>query len=421
LQIPIAKKRMIKKLNQKFLLIKDNSKIRRLFVGFTIFAAVSVFAISDFLGPLEITLESDTVNGLKVLRTKGEELIVQDYDSEGNLWATQGMWVYRLKPGHNNFVRKYHIPTGFSIFWLRNFAIIRRLTNRPECVELLPMDNGNALVMSAGSVWYRAGKSQKFRKTLVLRHYGIGIGQGILNNGWDEIQDGIILFGEYFTNKKRSNIRLYRSDNYGKTWKIVHEFKPGQIRHVHSVQQDPYSSKAWILTGDLDHESMVAWTEDGGKTIKPIGQESQKWRVTQLVFTNEALFWGADTDNPEESGIYRWDRKMEKIEKLVAVSGEIYYATRLAEGTIVMSTVRTGARNEKDNNTRLWIIRKGKEITPIIFGTWDRDKRKAKLRFQRRQGNDRLAITVLNHQEYNDELFIISEETLDLAAKHMNK
>jgi len=381
---------------------------------------ISACAVLDYFGPSEIVLKSDTVNGFAVLRSQGEELVVQDYDSEGNLWGTQGMWAYRLKPNSNKFVRQYHIPTGFSIFWLRNFAILRRLTKRPECVELLPLEDGNALVMSAGRMWYRSGLNQKFKETIVLRNYGIGIGQGIRNVGWDILRDGKILYGEYFKNIRRSNVRLYRSENGGKTWHIAHEFQSGQIRHVHAIQQDPFSSKAWILTGDLDHESMIAWTDDGGKSIKPIGQGKQRWRATQLVFTKKALFWGADTDNDEESGIYRWDRKTRALTKLSTVAGEMYYATRLARGTIVMSTARVGARNEKDEKTRLWIIRNGKEVTSIVFGTWDSHMKKAKLRFQRRQGSAELVITVLNHKEYNNELFIISEETLDLAVNHMN-
>ena len=62
--------------------------------------------VLEYFGPLEIVLKSDTVNGFDVLRSNGEELVVQDYDSEGNLLGTQSMWAYRLKANSNKYARK---------------------------------------------------------------------------------------------------------------------------------------------------------------------------------------------------------------------------------------------------------------------------------------------------------------------------
>jgi len=373
------------------------------------------YLIGDYYGPREIPLHEDRVWGLPCLRAK--DLLVQEYDPDGNIWATRGMVTYRLSPGESKFVRQYRIPTGLSVFWFRNFSIVRRLTLRPECAEVFPMPNGDVCAMSAGRMWHRPARGGDFEKTLTLRHYGIGVGQGIRNAGLARLEDGTIMFGEYFLNRhRRSNVRLYASCDSGRTWQVAREFRPGQIRHIHAVQQDPYTQKAWICTGDRDPEAMVAWTEDAGKTLNPIGQGSPVWRVCQLVFTKTAVFWGTDTGDSVVRGIYRWDRETGDMTKLVDVPGKIFYAIRLAKGTIIMSTV-AGARDDKNETTQLWVIADGEKVAKILAGTRASERKKAKLRFQRDQGGVSLCLTCLNHKEFNDgDLIIIAEQALRTAT-----
>ena len=395
-------------------------KKKLFWIPLAIFIVLVAYLAWDYRGPIEIPLQPDKAFGLPCLRA--DDLLVQGNDTDGHLWATRGMVAYRLRKSDSKFIRQYHIPTGFSIFWFRNFSIVRRVTLRPECVELLPMSDGEACAMSAGRMWYRPVHGKDFEETLILPHYGISSGQGVRNDGLVRLNDGTILLGEYFRNKDRTNIHIYASKDNGRNWQVAFDFQPGQIRHVHAIQQDPYTEKAWICTGDKDRESIVAWSRDGAKTLNPIGQGSQIWRVCQLAFTKDALFWGADT-GAEVSGIYRWDRTTHRLTKLIDVQGCMFYATRLAGGTIVMSTNREGANNEKDDKTRLWISTDGKSVASIVCGTWGgrstlASKRKyAKLRFQRDQGSDYLYMTCLNQKEYNDgNLIVISEKILRAAA-----
>jgi hypothetical protein len=391
-------------------------KKKLFWIPFAIFVFLIAYLAWDYRGPVEIPLQPDKAFGLSCLQA--DDLLVQGHDSEGNLWATRGMVAYRLLKGDSKFIRQYHIPTGLSIFWLRNFSMVRRVTLRSECVELLSMCDGEACAMSAGRMWYRPANGENLEETLTLPHYGIFIGQGVRNDGLVRLSDGTILLGEYFKNKDRTNVRIYTSKDNGMTWQVAFDFQPGQVRHVHAIQQDPYTEKVWICTGDRNWESMIAWTSDGAKTLNPIGQGSQIWRVCQLVFTKDALFWGTDTGSAAVSGIYRWDRTTHRLTKLVDVQGCMFYATRLSGGTIVMSTDREGAKNEKDDKTRLWIVTHGKNVTSIVCGTRASARKYAKLRFQRDQGSTSLYMTCLNHQEYNDgELIVISEKVLRAVAE----
>jgi hypothetical protein len=347
---------------------------------------------------------------------------VQEYDKNGILWATRGMIVYKLNKGENKFDRVAHIPTGLSFFWLRNFSIFRRITIRPECVEMVATNKGDICALSAGRIWFLPSGSKKFKETLQLSHYGLG-DQGIRNDGLINIYDSTVYFGEYFKNPNREKVSIFKSINNMVSWQEVYDFKPGQIRHIHAIQKDPYTEKLWVSTGDLDEESMIAWSNNEFRSIVQIGRGSQLWRVCQLIFTEDAVYWGTDTGSDDFAGIYRWDKKTGGLEKLQKVDGIVFFGTKLANGTIVMSTNREGAKNELDNRTRLLILGVDNKITSINCGTWNHNKKGfwfkfAQLRFQRNQGGPSLAITCLNQKELPDgELIIISEETLLAAAK----
>jgi len=393
-------------------------------ISISIFVTICIiYLYFDYHGPTEIALKPDYVFGFSCLRAR--DLIVQEYDIHGNLWATRGMIVYKLNTGNEKFTKVAHIPTGFSVFWLRNFSILRKVTIRPECVELIVTDNGDICALSAGRIWLLSAGGKKFIETYRLSNYGFG-DQGIRNDGIINIDDSTIFFGEYFQNPERDEVKIFKSMNNMNYWKIAYKFHPGKVRHIHAIQKDPYSGKLWVCTGDSDEESLVAWSNNDFKSITPIGQGSQLWRVCQLVFSEDALYWGTDTGSEDIAGIYRCDKHTGEIEKLEKIDGAIFYGTKLVNGTIVMSTNREGLKCETDNKTRLFIITEDNKVTSFECGTWNNNKpefwfKHAKLRFQRDQGGPSLVITCLNQKEFPDgELIIINEDIL-LAAIRTKK
>jgi hypothetical protein len=375
-----------------------------------------IYLILDYFGPKRIPLKPDNAFGISCLRSK--DLIVQEFDSNGNLWASRGMILYQLKKGNDKFIRMAHVPSSFSFFWLNNFRVFRRLTLRSECVEMTVTEDGYICAFSSGRMFKCSGIGKKFQKTFELPHYGIGFGRGIMSTGIIQVNDREFLFGEYFSNPQRTNVRIYKCKNNDMFWDTAYEFQPGQIRHIHALQSDSFTGKLWICTGDEDKEAIIGWSDDDYRNIIPIGQGSQIWRACQLVFTKEAVYWGTDTGSEGLAGIYRWDKESMELKQLQKIDGAIFFGTRLSNGTIVMSTDREGFLNENDDRTRLFIISKDDIITTIPCGTWNYKKSGfrfnfAKLRFQRNQGNDSLAISVLNQKEFPDgELLIFSEENL---------
>lgn len=387
-----------------------------LFITTIVILTLIVYLIYDYSGPKRILIRPDKAFGIVCLRAK--DLIVQEFDCKGNLWATRGFLIYCLNKSEDKFKRIARVPSGFSIFWLNSFKIIRKLTLKSECIEMTVNEDGQICAFSSGKMWICGGIGKKFHKTLTLPHYGMGVSRGIMSTGLLKVEGREFLFGEYYSNPYRNNVKIVKFINYDITWETVYEFLPGQIRHIHALQQDPYTGILWICTGDEDNEAMIGWSTDNFKTIIPIGQGSQTWRACQLVFTEKAVYWGADTGSIDLAGIYRWDKESKELQKLHSIPGAVFFGTRLANGTIIMSTDREGFPNETDEKTRLIFITKDNKITMINCGIWDYKKlgfrfNFAKLRFQRTQGGQMLAISCLNQKEFPDgELLLFDEGDL---------
>jgi hypothetical protein len=386
------------------------------FLILLIILLVATYLITDYSGPNKIRLKSSNAFGIECKRAK--DLIVQEFDNEGNLWATRGFIIYCLKKGGNDFVRTTRVPSGFSIFWFNNFRIFRIFTLRSEIVEMTINEEGQITAFASGLIWFRGGVGQKFGKIMELSHFGPNIGRGIMSTGILQANKKELYLGEYFSNKERTNVKILELNIERKTWNISHDFKPGEIRHIHALQKDPYANRFWICVGDEDNESMIGWSDDNFRNITPIGRGSQIWRSCQLVFTDEAIFWGTDTGSKDLAGIYRWDRKTMELKKVHETKGAIFFSLRLNNGTIVMSTDREGFPNEEDDKTRLFLINKNSEINTLPCGTWNYKKHGfrfnfAKLRFQRSSGDKALVMSVLNQKELPEsELLFFQEENL---------
>jgi hypothetical protein len=380
-----------------------------------IFSAI-IYLVSDYNGTRRIKLKPSAAFGIDCLKAK--DLIVQEFDNEGNLWATRGYIIYCLRRGENEFGRAARVPSGFSIFWLNNFSIVRRFTLRSECVELTVSEEGKITAFASGIIWYSSGLGQKFQKVKTLEHFGRRIGRGIMSTGILQANRTEFFLGEYFNNPDRASVSLYNFNNEYKLWKTSYKFKPGQIRHIHALQKDQYTGRLWICVGDEKNEPMIGWSDDNYRNITPIGSGSQIWRTCQLVFTEEAIFWGTDTGSKDLAGIYRWDKKSEELKQVHRTEGAVFFAVALKNGTIVMSTDREGFPNENDDKTRLILLNRNGEIVTIACGSWKYKKHGfrfnfAKLRLQRSIGDDSLVISALNQKEFPEsELFIIPQENL---------
>jgi hypothetical protein len=141
--------------------------------------------------------------------------------------------------------------------------------------------------------------------------------------------DGVTYLGEYPLSQNSTPYVLVSND-YGRSWSRFASLP--NVRHIHSVQWDPYSGDFWITTGDKDSESQIGRLTDGA--FEPVGGGSQTWRAVELAFTPNAILWGMDCAYLEDKRILKLQR--EEIHNdnpspvtVGQVPGSVYYSATL--------------------------------------------------------------------------------------------
>lgn len=155
------------------------------------------------------------------------------------------------------------------------------------------------------------------------------------------VHNGDIYLGEYPLDNDVTP-RVLRSTDAGRTWTTALEL--ADVRHVHSVQTDPYTDDLWITTGDTDLECRIGRFREGRFEI--VGSGDQRWRAVELVFTPSSIIWGMDCVYADRNHVFRLDRdELERTntgpESVVTVPNSVYFGASLTvNGTlwVVLST-----------------------------------------------------------------------------------
>ena len=205
--------------------------------------------------------------------------------------------------------------------------------------------------------WVVSAQGQLFRVLPegggIKRLTRIERGRGPLRKGLSVLQDHVF-WGEYWKNPQREPVHILSYDLQTSKLDFMHQFGPGEVRHVHAVQLDPYSDRLWIATGDENHESAI-WTSDTSE-CNPVRVSggSQKWRTVGFVFRSNAVYWG--TDHPHgENHIWRLDRESKELRTVGEVVGPVYYSVSLKNCAVFGTTVERG-EGHQDGYARLYAL-----------------------------------------------------------------
>lgn len=148
-------------------------------------------------------------------------------------------------------------------------------------------------------------------------------------------------------------------------WEIAYTFEPGSIRHIHSVQYDPFSNKIWLTTGDNDSECSIGYL-DGNEYIK-IGEGSKKWIAVSLIFDEDYIYWGTDGTSKEypDNYIVRWSRSSDETEILETIDSDAFYSAK-GDSCMIITTDGGGSRET------IWGSRDG--VTWNELAGWERKR-----------------------------------------------
>lgn len=294
----------------------------------------------SILGPVKkITSSKNIFKNIRILEVKSECLI-----------AASGYTLYKLQNGGRYYFSKIN-DLKYSI--LSKNRLLSRFF-RAEIYFYVTLVNSKGICIAKEGIFLENDSTGKFEKVFQVK-------RGSRPLTLCEDLAGNIYFGEYFYNRERSAVHIYASYDKGENWKIVYTFPKKTIRHVHSIQLDPYTGFLWIATGDEEGECILAITRDKFKTLEIVAKGGQEFRTCKLLFLQDKIIYGTDSPYTENfiKAIDRIDLSFEQLQK---VQGSVINACKIGDICIISTTVEPSKINNNkfsylwiSNNVKTWI------------------------------------------------------------------
>lgn len=263
------------------------------------------------------------------------------------------------------------LPFSFPRDFYFNISLLKRLFRSDAKEVIYDKKNNKLIVIRDGSVYLILGEKYKLLGSIE--------GDAPLFNSHC-IYKGIIYFGQYDRNKTRKESRIYKIDK-NNNLTVVHTFNSGVIRHVHSLINDPYiENRIWITTGDNDGECLLLYTDDDFKSLSNVGDKSQGFRIVNLGFSKDHIFYG--TDNLiKENFLYVQNRNDEKREKVLSVKQTAWFLKQDKTGKAIIGTTVENGNGCQVNYSSVYystdfglswleLIRIPKDIYPMPLFKW---------------------------------------------------
>ncbi|MFA9416674.1 WD40/YVTN/BNR-like repeat-containing protein [Natrinema sp. HArc-T2] len=276
---------------------------------------------------------------------------------DGTLYGTRYRTVFRessTESGSFSAVGRLPVPdsatgaTGLS-YRLKTTkgwkSAVTRVVGRFPSANLWPITDTDLLATADNYVFVSRDGGETWTVSLTLPESSSPM--GVLPTGVC-IHDDTIYLGEYPL-ASSTTPRVLRSTDRGATWDPIAELDG--VRHVHSIQVDPYTGDLWMTTGDADSECRIGRLSDGD--FKTVGSGGQTWRAVELAFTPDAIIWGVDSIYLETNPILRLDRSNldggRSPDILYEASNSIYYATSVSIDSVQWVVVSTAMEAGTDS------------------------------------------------------------------------
>jgi len=237
------------------------------------------------------------------------------WSDETGCWCTSDHWVFRYDYGSSRLRKVFRLPRkshnlagrikdAVARSWLR-----RRFAPGVGIDTLVQLAGGVLVAMYDQVYWYSPGQHCGEARALPF------VGQPALASplrGGAAVHDisQCVYFGEYL-NGHLCDIRVARVDLTRQSVEVCWTFSRSDIKHVHAIHYDRFRNRLWICTGDLDHESVIWYTDDEFQSVHRFSGGDQTWRAIAMLFDETGMEWGMDAgkDAPADAinRLFRYD------------------------------------------------------------------------------------------------------------------
>jgi len=179
-----------------------------------------------------------------------------------------------------------------------------------------------------------------------------------------------VLWGEYNSKTKHGlPIRLFASEDRGRSFNIARVFEGGDILHIHNILLDQAMGHYWLLAGDHDHEPGIGRLSLDLRDFEWLAKGRQCYRAVDLFDFGDYLIYGTDTER-EPNAIMRFDKRTGRAERLVDLPGTCIYSCRFGSLYVVSTSVEPSAVNHRQEST-LWISRDRERWSEVYHAAKD--------------------------------------------------
>lgn len=174
--------------------------------------------------------------------------------------------------------------------------------------------------------------------------------------------DNQLCYGEYFSNLNKEKVNIYSYNLKTLTWKIKYSFEEGKINHIHSIIQDEYRNRVWILTGDFGNAAGIYYTEDDFKTVNKFLVGEQMYRACVFIPLKDGIIYATDSPDEENSiNFISLENNEKRINQISKIEGSCIYGTQIKNDIIFSTAVEPSYKN-KLNLLNLFSYKRGSGI-----------------------------------------------------------
>lgn len=285
---------------------------------------------------------------------------------EGVVYLARGYSIFRSADEGCSWSRVCDMPQSI----VRRAASISRMASRLLRHEVKAMNLlSDGTVVASNREWvYRAGlgETQMSRSSVDDGSQPLAPPMTMSVGPNDRI-----LWGEY--NSKTAHglpVRLFVSDDRGRSYQIARTFEGGSILHLHNLQHDARLRCYWVLAGDHNHEPGIGRLSEDLREFEWVAKGEQRFRAVQVFDLGDYLLYGTDTER-EKNAVVRFEKKTGRVERGQELDGSCIYGCRFGGIFALTTSVEVSSVN-LGREAGLWLSRDGERWTRVFSATKDR-------------------------------------------------
>lgn len=308
-----------------------------------------------------------TQDGLSITYdTCGKGRMVQ-LARDGSIYCGRGFRIYCSKDRGQSWRFQTEMPSMLSRKLVSTFRLGGRLL-RQEVRALAVLSGGELVAANRQGVFFSVANDPIMQRSTLELPTDASIAPPMtLTVGPDES----IIWGEYKSAKNHGlPIRLYASEDRGRSFHIAWETLAGDIRHIHNIIYDSGSECYWLLAGDHGHEPGIGRLSVDFKSFEWVVKGEQRFRATDLFDLGDHFVYGTDTEK-EVNAVMSLEKKSGRVERVCETDGSCIYSCRFG-GFFALTTSVEPSEINRGEYAGLWLSRNGHDWGRVLQAKKDR-------------------------------------------------